>query len=277
MTQQPVAVFDSGLGGLTVLRALRARLPHEDYFYFADTRFLPYGDKPEAFLRERGVATLRGLPTSVFDEVGPDTGTLGEVSSPSGADATVQTQEESGNLLIRLGSEGRTFTGVQRYRIDYAIRGLIATDQAQSGLDEFNWNAVGEGWEVPIEKATVKVTGPVDVSRVACFTTRGYVNTGTCTAASSGANVPNSPTSASCSTRSRSGTGSSPSVAITPSATWRSRLPIASITPQPVKRRPGSSPSSRVTPTASRRPHPAGRNSPTRSARRHSRRAHRRA
>ncbi|HZX30791.1 MAG TPA: glutamate racemase [Rhodocyclaceae bacterium] len=50
----PVAVFDSGLGGLTVLRALRLRLPAEDFFYFADTHHLPYGDKPEAFLRERG-------------------------------------------------------------------------------------------------------------------------------------------------------------------------------------------------------------------------------
>jgi glutamate racemase len=57
----PIAVFDSGLGGLTVLRALRARLPHEDFFYFADTRFLPYGDRPETFLRERGVAIAEAL------------------------------------------------------------------------------------------------------------------------------------------------------------------------------------------------------------------------
>ena len=61
MSSKPVAVFDSGLGGLTVLRALRARLPQEDYFYFADTRFLPYGDKPEAFLRERGVMIAEAL------------------------------------------------------------------------------------------------------------------------------------------------------------------------------------------------------------------------
>ena len=51
-----IAVFDSGLGGLTVLRALRGRLPGEDFFYFADTRYLPYGDRPESFLRERGLA-----------------------------------------------------------------------------------------------------------------------------------------------------------------------------------------------------------------------------
>lgn len=98
---------------------------------------------------------------------------LGEVSSPSGADATVQTEEDSGNLLIRIGSEGRTFTGVQRYRISYAIRGLLATDQAQSGLDEFNWNVVGPGWEVPIGEVTASVTGPADVRRVACFA-RGW-------------------------------------------------------------------------------------------------------
>lgn len=61
MTFHPIAVFDSGLGGLTVLRALRERLPHEDFFYFADTRFLPYGDRPETFLRERGVSIAEAL------------------------------------------------------------------------------------------------------------------------------------------------------------------------------------------------------------------------
>lgn len=59
--KQPIAVFDSGLGGLTILRALRARLPQEDYFYFADTRFLPYGERPEVFLKERGVLIARAL------------------------------------------------------------------------------------------------------------------------------------------------------------------------------------------------------------------------
>lgn len=61
MKSQPIAVFDSGLGGLTVLRALRGRLPQEDFFYFADTRFLPYGDKPEVFLKARGVAIAEAL------------------------------------------------------------------------------------------------------------------------------------------------------------------------------------------------------------------------
>ena len=50
----PIGIFDSGLGGLTVLRALLAQLPAEDYLYLADARHLPYGDKQETFLRERG-------------------------------------------------------------------------------------------------------------------------------------------------------------------------------------------------------------------------------
>ena len=57
----PIAVFDSGLGGLTVLRALRSRLPQEEFFYFADTRFLPYGERPEVFLKERGVLIAEAL------------------------------------------------------------------------------------------------------------------------------------------------------------------------------------------------------------------------
>ncbi len=61
MTSRPIAVFDSGLGGLTVLRALRQQLPREDFLYFADTRFLPYGDRPEAFLKERGVVIAEAL------------------------------------------------------------------------------------------------------------------------------------------------------------------------------------------------------------------------
>ncbi|HSD74489.1 MAG TPA: glutamate racemase [Steroidobacteraceae bacterium] len=44
----PIGVFDSGVGGLTVLRALRALLPHESYIYLGDTARLPYGTKSAA-------------------------------------------------------------------------------------------------------------------------------------------------------------------------------------------------------------------------------------
>jgi glutamate racemase len=44
----PIAVLDSGLGGLTVVRALRSALPHERIVYFGDTARLPYGSKTAA-------------------------------------------------------------------------------------------------------------------------------------------------------------------------------------------------------------------------------------
>jgi glutamate racemase len=40
-----IGVFDSGVGGLTVLRALVERIPNADYLYFGDTARLPYGSK----------------------------------------------------------------------------------------------------------------------------------------------------------------------------------------------------------------------------------------
>ena len=47
----PIGVFDSGMGGLTVLRALHERLPAEDIIYFGDTARVPYGTKGEKTVR----------------------------------------------------------------------------------------------------------------------------------------------------------------------------------------------------------------------------------
>jgi len=47
----PIGVFDSGMGGLTVLRALHERLPGEDIIYFGDTARVPYGTKGEKTVR----------------------------------------------------------------------------------------------------------------------------------------------------------------------------------------------------------------------------------
>jgi glutamate racemase len=42
---RPIGVFDSGLGGLTVLRALKEKFPHESFIYLGDTARVPYGNK----------------------------------------------------------------------------------------------------------------------------------------------------------------------------------------------------------------------------------------
>ena len=43
LRNQPIGVFDSGMGGLTVMRALVQRLPKESFVYLGDTARLPYG------------------------------------------------------------------------------------------------------------------------------------------------------------------------------------------------------------------------------------------
>lgn len=51
MDNRPIGIFDSGLGGLTAVRALRALLPKENIVYFADTARMPYGAWPAETLR----------------------------------------------------------------------------------------------------------------------------------------------------------------------------------------------------------------------------------
>jgi glutamate racemase len=56
--RSPIGVFDSGVGGLTVLAELRRRLPHRDFIYLGDTARVPYGRKPPEMVVEfaRGIA-----------------------------------------------------------------------------------------------------------------------------------------------------------------------------------------------------------------------------
>jgi glutamate racemase len=51
MNNQPIGIFDSGVGGLTVAHAIKQILPGESLIYFGDTAHLPYGDKSEEAIR----------------------------------------------------------------------------------------------------------------------------------------------------------------------------------------------------------------------------------
>jgi len=54
----PIGVFDSGVGGLSVLRAVQQALPHETLHYVADSGHAPYGDKPAAVIQQRAEQIL---------------------------------------------------------------------------------------------------------------------------------------------------------------------------------------------------------------------------
>lgn len=53
---RPIGIFDSGVGGLSILKALRAELPGEDFVYFSDAGHAPYGEKEQCFVSERSLA-----------------------------------------------------------------------------------------------------------------------------------------------------------------------------------------------------------------------------
>ena len=64
MTDEPIGIFDSGFGGLTVARAIIDQLPHEPLRYLGDTARQPYGPKPIAEVRRFALECLDHLVES---------------------------------------------------------------------------------------------------------------------------------------------------------------------------------------------------------------------
>lgn len=60
---RPIGVFDSGIGGLSILQALRAELPQENFVYLADNAHAPYGERGDAYVTARTVAVTQYLCT----------------------------------------------------------------------------------------------------------------------------------------------------------------------------------------------------------------------
>jgi glutamate racemase len=57
----PIGIFDSGIGGLSILKEIRRLLPHEDLCYVADSAYMPYGEKPRELVRERSLKIAQFL------------------------------------------------------------------------------------------------------------------------------------------------------------------------------------------------------------------------
>lgn len=57
----PIGVFDSGIGGLSILKALRSELPQERFVYVADSGFAPYGERDEAHVQARALSITQHL------------------------------------------------------------------------------------------------------------------------------------------------------------------------------------------------------------------------
>ena len=83
MSSAPIGIFDSGVGGLTVLREIRAALPAESVVYVADSANAPWGDKPPEFVRDRALKISRFLIAQGVKAIviGSNTGTAGSAEA----------------------------------------------------------------------------------------------------------------------------------------------------------------------------------------------------
>lgn len=130
---RPIGVFDSGVGGLTVLKALRQKLPSQDFIYFSDTARVPYGRKPRemvrgfaaeiaAFLQQLGVAGIVVACNTASACALPDL--CEEVAAPvwgvidPGVEAA-RRATRSGHVGV-IGTKGTILSGVYQRKLEAA-------------------------------------------------------------------------------------------------------------------------------------------------------------
>jgi len=60
-SQFPIGIFDSGVGGFTVLKELKKQMPAEQFLYYGDTKNIPYGEKPPELIRKWALNAIEFL------------------------------------------------------------------------------------------------------------------------------------------------------------------------------------------------------------------------
>ncbi|MEA5155890.1 DUF2207 domain-containing protein [Raineyella sp.] len=107
--------------------------------------------------------------------------TVGNVraTSPTDAPTQVSIEDSSDSAKIRIGDPDRTVSGTQRYVVTYDLAGVVNPDARGGHGDEIYWNVIGTGWESPMDRVTVTVQGPADVTGAVCYA-GGRSATGSC-------------------------------------------------------------------------------------------------
>jgi glutamate racemase len=160
-----IGVFDSGVGGLTVLRALLDRIPNADYLYFGDTARLPYGSKSAAtvahyavgavhYLQERGAELLviacNTATALALDEIkaGSHVGVIGVVEPGAEAAAHATTKRR----VVVIGTEATVAS--HAYRRALEAKSVAVREKACPLLVPL----VEEGWtEHPITEQVARI------------------------------------------------------------------------------------------------------------------------
>ena len=139
LSLQPIGIFDSGIGGLSVLKALRAELPCEDFIYIADSGHAPYGERDDAHVIERSQHLSNWLVSQNIKAL--------VIACNTATAAAIATLREKHPLLPIIGVEPALKPAVHLSQTKHigvmATRSTLASDkfkallQSQAGLATF--------------------------------------------------------------------------------------------------------------------------------------------
>jgi glutamate racemase len=161
ITTQPIGIFDSGIGGLTVAHAIVKQLPKENIVYFGDTAHLPYGDKSATTIQAYSVKIAHMLlqqqckliliacnsaSTAAYELVKEYVGTQAIVMNVIDPLVTHLGIHHSNKKLGLLGTRQTVYSNIYKKKIDQLNSGIeltsIATNLLASAIEEFGNNKV---------------------------------------------------------------------------------------------------------------------------------------
>lgn len=177
INNQPIGIFDSGIGGRSTLNHLQILLPHEHFIYLADEEHFPYGEKTTQelieitrknlqFMLSKGVKVIVvacNTVSALIDQVGY----IGSVPIFDVISPTIKKVKEKAKLFKRdpsillLGTFVTVKSGVYQNRlINYHVNGLICSDFA---------SLVEKGeLDSPLIEATLSKAPPSDIVILGC-------------------------------------------------------------------------------------------------------------
>lgn len=157
--QSPIGVFDSGIGGLTVARALCNLLPNEHLLYFGDTAHLPYGDKSASAIQAYAIKICNVLlarkakliliacnsaSAAAFELVREYVGSRALVANVIDPVVSTLSQEYAGRPVGLIGTKQTVGSGVYARKFDAAATGVqlhqLATPLLASLIEEGFYN-----------------------------------------------------------------------------------------------------------------------------------------
>ena len=136
-----IGVFDSGVGGLSILKVLKAQMPNDDFIYFGDTKNIPYGSKTKEEIINYGLNTL-----NFFEEKGVENVVIACNTSSALAYETLKAKYPKLNIFPLIQTVAPKLSEYNKIAV-WATVGTIKSGKYREEILKYNKNA--EVFEIP--------------------------------------------------------------------------------------------------------------------------------